>query len=110
MYTEISTQDELDSYIKNEEAVLVYVSTTNCNVCKVLKPKIAELFAEKFPKVKLLYVNSDNTPEISGQLSIFAVPTILIYLDGQEFVRESRNISIDILAQKVERPYNLFFE
>ena len=109
-YKTVESLEELNSIKESSDAFLLYVSTTNCNVCKILKPKISDLFKERFPKVELYYVNSDNTPEVSGQLSIFAVPTVLLYLNGQEFARESRSISIELLASKVQRPYNLFFD
>jgi len=96
--------------IKTETASLLYISTAQCGVCKVIKPQIAELFSQEFPKIGLYSIDSEETPEIAAQMSIFAVPTVLIFIDGQEFVRVSRNIAMSQLIEKVKRPYEMFFE
>ena len=110
MYHTIASNDELQQLISTEDATLIYVSSDECGVCKVLKPKIAELFSEKFPKTTLNYVSTTDIPEIAAQMSIFAIPTVLVFFNGQEFIRESRNIALGILEEKVERPYGMLFE
>ncbi len=93
----------------NTPASLFYFSHDDCNVCKVLKPKVFELLQEKCPKIPMYYVNIHKIPEISGQRSIFAVPTILVYLDGQEIIRKSRNIGLAELDDLIAKPYSIFF-
>lgn len=110
MLKNINNLEEMDTIIDTVESSLFYISTEACGVCKVLKPKIMELFKERFPKVELYYIDSEKSPEIAGQLSIFAIPTVLVYLDKQEFIRESRNISIGELERSFSRPYNMFFD
>ena len=44
MYHSIANNDELQQIIAKENATLVYISSDECGVCKVLKPKIKELF------------------------------------------------------------------
>jgi len=95
--------------IEEHEAVLFYFSHDKCNVCKVLKPKIHKMIKDEFPKLQMCYVNIIDLPEISGQQSIFAVPTIVIYLQGREFHRESRNISVWTLKNIIDRPYQYLF-
>ena len=89
---------------------MVYFSHEQCNVCKVIKPNIAEMLGEDFPKMKLVYVDTVKAPEIAGQNSVFAVPSIVCFFVGRETFRKSRNIGIDELAQKIKRPYNMVFE
>ena len=110
MYKTVNSVEEFNEIKESNKASLFYISTPECNVCKILKPKISDLFGNEFPKITLYYVDSAQTPEISAQLTVFAVPTIIIFIDGQEFIRESRNISIAQLANSVKRPYSMFFE
>ncbi len=110
MYTEIQSFDEFIKMKEEEPALLGYFSTQACNVCKVLKPKVAELLKEKFPKMKMAYIKSDVLPEVAAQHQVFAAPTILIFFDGREYIRKSRNIGIGELEQEIERPYSMFFE
>ena len=66
---------------KSNKAVCVYLSTPECNVCKVLKPKTIDMLENDFPGIFFCYVDLSNAKEISGQLSIFSVPTILVYFE-----------------------------
>ena len=61
---------------------IYYFTGIECNVCKVLKPKIEDFITQKFPKIKLGYVNSEVLPDIAAQNRIFSVPTILLIFDG----------------------------
>ncbi|MBI1933199.1 MAG: thioredoxin family protein [Ignavibacteriales bacterium] len=107
--TDIKSQIEYDEFIESNRAALFYFSTPQCNVCKVLKPKVQELLNEKFPKIKMAYVDCETMKEVAAQNRIFAVPTILVFIDGKEFLRKSRNISLLEFSDELERPYSLYF-
>lgn len=95
--------------IRKFDSVSFYLSKKDCNVCKILKPKIQELISN-FPKINFCYIDLENAKEISGQLSIFSIPTILFYFDGMEIIRASRNINLEELKSQIERYYKLKFE
>jgi thioredoxin-like negative regulator of GroEL len=109
MFVTIKSYEEFLNIVETEPALLAYFSTETCNVCKVLKPKVSELIEVKFPKIKPVYIQTDQLPEVAAQNRIFAVPTILIYFDGREYIRKSRNIGIAELQQEIERPYSMLF-
>ena len=109
MFYEIQSFDEF-LILKNEEpALLAYFSTEICNVCKVLKPKVNEMIQHEFPKIKLVYIKSDILPELAAQNQVFAAPTILVFFEGKEYIRKSRNIGIGELQREIERPYSMIF-
>ncbi len=110
LYPTISDISEYRNILDKEDAVLVYFSHEQCNVCKVLKPKVAELLEKHFPKMKMFYSDTVLTPEISGQNKIFAVPTVVCYFGGRESFRKSRSIGINELGEQIERPYNMLFQ
>ncbi len=109
-YLTISDLDEFNEVLNKEDAVLVYFSHEQCNVCKVLKPKVAELLDSNFPKMKMFYADTVLSPEVAGQNNIFAVPTVVAFFGGREGFRKSRNIGINELAEQIERPYGMIFE
>lgn len=109
MFTEIKSLDEFNHMKQEEPALLAYFSTDACNVCKVLKPKVDELVQREFPKLKMVYVKSDVLPDIAGQHQVFAAPTILVFFDGRETIRKSRNIGLDELHREIARPYSMIF-
>lgn len=104
-----SIDNFFETTVKNQ-ACLIYFSHENCNVCKVLKPKIEKLLEADFPKIKMFYSDTIVNPEVAAQNSIFTVPTILVFFDGKEFLRKSRNIGVVELTRDIERPYSLLFE
>lgn len=108
MFKQIESSEEFLK-LKEEPALLAYFSTDACNVCKVLKPKVEELIQTKFPKIKLAYVKSDKLPEVAAQSQIFAAPTILLFFDGREYIRKSRNIGVSELEKEIARLYSMMF-
>ena len=85
---------ELQDSISQKKGLLIYFSSESCSVCKVLKPKVKDLLEQQFPLLESRYVDIEKSPVISGQFRVFTIPTILIYFDGKEQVRFSRNISM----------------
>jgi thioredoxin-like negative regulator of GroEL len=109
MYETINTLDELTLLLKQKPAVIAYFSTTDCNVCKILKPKVADLIRIEFPKTDLVFIEINSSPELAGQYRVFSVPTLIVFFDGREFFRKSRNFGVDELRREMERPYQLLF-
>lgn len=89
--------------------LILYFYNDHCPPCQILRPKIEELVEQQFPKMELWYVDSENHPEIPAHFNIFAHPTILIYFDGKEFLRESKYVSVPELGQQMNRYYQLIF-
>ena len=101
--------EELQARIESEKGLLLYFSSESCSVCKVLKPKVSELLQKKYPAMQSLYVDIEKSPVIAGQFRVFTIPTILLYFDGKEAQRFSRNISMHQLEDSLDRPYELIF-
>jgi len=99
----------LENIIEQNKAVLAYFSTEECNVCKVLKPKVKELLQRSFENIHFEFIDSSTDPETSGQYSVFTAPTILVFFEGKEYFRYSRYISIDTLEADLSRIYEMVF-
>lgn len=54
-----------------------------CGPCKAIAPILEELAGELGDAVKICKVNVDNNSEIATKYEIRAIPTILIFKDGQ---------------------------
>ena len=100
---------DLENELKNNEAVMVYFSGNDCGVCNVLKPKMELLFNEKFPKIKQIYISAEVFRDTAAQYNVLSIPTVLVYFDNKEFLRESRLISVPDVESKILRTYDLFF-
>ena len=106
----LKTIEEFRDFIRQNDGTVSYFSTPTCNVCKILKPKLLEILSNRFSKMRFAYINIEDSRELAAQNQVFTVPTILFHLEGKEFIRKSRNISLGVLAEELDRPYSMMFE
>lgn len=92
------------------EAVLLYFNTNSCSVGEALEPKVLTLIKYNFPKIEFHSININDFPEIASYCSAFVEPTILVFFEGKEYIRKSRNFGIFELEEAIKRPYKLIFE
>jgi thioredoxin-like negative regulator of GroEL len=90
--------------------VLFYFSGENCNVCHALRPKFKELFDTQFPRIRQIYLDAHDNPEISAHFQVFSVPTMIVFLDRRELVREGRAVRLHKMAEQLQRPYSMMTE
>ena len=88
--------------IKSTELIVTYFSYPQCNVCKVLLPKVKTVL-EKNNNIELQYIDTHLTPEVSGQHLVFAVPTIIVFFDGREVARFSRHFNMAEFENTIEK-------
>ena len=105
----IYSLEKLEEKTAGERGLLLYFSNDMCSVCKVLKPKVRELLANRFPGMSSGFIDTDKSPLLSGQHRVFTIPTILIYFEGKEHARFSRNIGIHQLEEAISKPYSIIF-
>ena len=74
----LQSYSEFEEFLINNNAALIYFSTHQCNVCKVLKPKILDFINSEFPKINMAYVDCEVLKDVSAQNRIFTVPTIIV--------------------------------
>ena len=104
------TLEELQDIIKTEVGVLLYFSGEHCNVCHALRPKVKEVFDQNFPQLKQIYLDAHENLKISVHFQVFSVPTMIVFMDGREFAREGRSVSLHQLTEKLKRPYGMMTE
>jgi len=54
-----------------------------CGPCRMLAPTIEELAGEYKGKVKVGKVNTDDNRDVSVKFGISAIPTVIVFKDGQ---------------------------
>lgn len=94
----------------NEPAAAFYFHSQACGVCNVLLPQLDEMLTNNFPKIPMFVVNANDSLELCASLTVFSFPTILIFFQGKESMRISRNINLASLKQSLERPYSILFD
>jgi thioredoxin 1 len=103
----MKTLSEIETIISNNPAVMLYFSAPTCNVCHALKPKLFEAVEQNFEQFELVSIDISETPEIASHYSVFAIPTLVVFLDGREFLRKSRHMSVGEVIEEIRRPYGI---
>jgi thioredoxin-like negative regulator of GroEL len=103
----MQTIEQIEKIIEENIAVMVYFSAPTCNVCHALKPKLLEAIETNFEKFEVVSVDVSVSQDIAAHFSVFAIPTVLVFLDGKEFVRKSRHMSVGDLLREIQRPYEI---
>ncbi|MDM8161939.1 thioredoxin family protein [Labilibaculum sp. K2S] len=100
----------LEALKEKRESFYIYFSAPSCAVCEVLSPKLKSMMREQFPNLKAFHVDNSQQPEIAAQLGLYTNPGLLVYLDGKEFLRRSRAISVTQVEEEIRRTYGLLFD
>ena len=103
----MNTIENIEKTIKENIAVMVYFSAPTCNVCHALKPKLLEELEKNFPAFKVESVDISMEEDIAPHFGVYSIPTVLIFLDGKEFVRKSRHMSVVEVLDEIRRPYEI---
>ena len=103
----MQTIDQIQNIINEKTAVMLYFSSPACSVCHVLKPKLIEAIKKEFKLFEFVNVDISKTPDIAAHYGVFTAPTIAIFFDGKEFIRKSRNMSVDEVLREIARPYEI---
>jgi thioredoxin len=72
-----------DEVTKSAQPVLVDFWAEWCGPCKMIAPILDEIAREKAGAVKVAKVNVDNNQSLSARYNIRAIPTLLLFKDGQ---------------------------
>ena len=103
----MQTIENINKTIKENLAVMVYFSAPTCNVCHALKPKLVEAIKDNFKEFKIESVDISVEEDIAPHFGVFSIPTVLIFLDGKEFLRKSRHMSVGEVINEIKRPYEI---
>jgi predicted thioredoxin/glutaredoxin len=96
----LTKYDEIDTII-NKELVMILAKTHTCSACQtiydVLKRNVPNL-----DQIEVYNVYIDDLDRFRGDHLIFSVPTVLIFSEGKELLRESRYINYAKITRLID--------
>lgn len=87
----------------NKEFVMVIAKTHTCTICNTILHTL-ENNVPNLDKIDIYSIYVDDVDEFRGQHTIFSVPSVLIFSNGKELLRESRYINYS----KIQRLIDLY--
>jgi len=73
---------------RSQLPVLVDLWAPWCGPCKMVSPSLENLAREYAGRVKLVKVNVDESPLVSGGAGVQGIPTLLVVADGDVIARQ----------------------
>lgn len=82
--------------------VLVDFYADWCGPCKVMAPVLDELAADHLGRLLVAKLDTDRAPQVSAELGIRGIPTLILYRDGRELKRQTGAVSRPVLDQMLD--------
>lgn len=96
----ITSKDEFESAIKSGK-VFVDFHATWCGPCKMIAPMLDKIEA-KYPNIKFVKVDIDELSDVASKFDITAVPTLILFKDGEptDVVKGANTQQIQAVLEK----------
>jgi thioredoxin 1 len=72
--------------LESERPVLVDFTASWCPPCRVMKPVLAELAAER-DDLRVVQLDVDNDQRTAAEYGVLSMPTFILFRDGREVQR-----------------------
>lgn len=90
-----------------EKLVLVDFSAEWCGPCKMMKPVLDQLKSWADDRVRILKIDIDKNTRTATQYQITAVPTFLLFRNGQVVWRHSGAVDLGTLKKITQQNLSL---
>jgi len=91
----LKTLDNIDAIksLMNEDLSIIIAKSHSCSTCKMINTHLENTIND-YETLNIAQVFVDDVEAFRGEYVVFSVPTVLIYSNGKEMLRESRFIDV----------------
>ncbi len=94
-------QGNFEELINSKIPVLIDFSAEWCGPCKALSPILKQLANDMGEKIRIIKIDIDKNPALQKKYKISGVPTLMVFLKGQQKWRQSGVIPLSQLKQTI---------
>ncbi|MGL5677668.1 MAG: thioredoxin family protein [Cellulosilyticaceae bacterium] len=98
----LENYEQLKACVDSQPLVVVYFTGSACGACEVIKSKV-EILLEKYPEVKGIEINGEKYRELATSFQVYALPLMLLFVEGKESVRVGRHVDLREFEEKIKR-------
>jgi thioredoxin 1 len=88
--------------LESEQPVLVDFWAEWCGPCRVVAPVLEEIAAERAEELRIVKLNIDENQQTAMDFQILAIPTMVLFRNGQEAARIQGAMPKKRLEQQLE--------
>ncbi|GAB2270206.1 hypothetical protein Dimus_005113 [Dionaea muscipula] len=96
-----------DLLANSDKPVLVDFYATWCGPCQFMVPVLNEVSATLKDKIQVVKIDTEKYTNLADKYKIEALPTFIIFKDGQPYDRFEGALSADQLIQRIENVFNV---
>ena len=84
---DVTDQEFEAEILKSEKPVLVDFWADWCVPCHMVSPVVEEIGIDKAENMKVAKLNVDDNPNTAQQYGVMSIPTLILFVGGQERAR-----------------------
>lgn len=85
--TTLTNENFEGEVLRSDRPVLVDFWAEWCHPCHLVAPEVEALAAEQSGVLRVAKLNVDESPEIAERYAVFSIPTLLLFVAGEEKAR-----------------------
>lgn len=98
--TTLTTYPEIKKAL-NKDFIMILAKSHTCSACQTIH-EVLRRNVPNLDQVDIVNVYIDDLDQFRGDHLIFSVPTVLIFSEGKELLRESRYINYDKITRLID--------
>ena len=99
---DVTDQDFQDKVLGSGTPVLVDFWAEWCVPCHMVSPVVEEIAREKGETLQVAKLNVDDNPEISKRFGVMSIPTLILFVGGEEKARVVGARGKDAILREIE--------
>jgi thioredoxin 1 len=100
--TEVDDQAFEEQILKADKPVLVDFWADWCVPCHMVSPAVEEIGRDKAEVIQVAKMNVDDNPETARRYGVMSIPTLILFVQGQERARVIGAKPKDTILREIE--------